>query len=186
MSGTQPSTFAERVGLWARYSVGALVYTVVFAAVFFVPAFLIVDRWPRRGVIRTLRALAVLSALLMPALVLWLVASGLWQREVVMGILYALLILMGATMGFWRAAAHGVEVATLRPQGDPVVHWSQVLRDHPRWWIRSRAARELGGATGGHEAARAALLGSRDDETNRHVRSAIRASLRRLQDTPAV
>ncbi len=181
MDSSNHGSLLERAGLWAQRSMGALIYTVVFAAVVFVPAFLIVDRYPRRGVIRTLRVLGVVSMLLVPALIVWLVTSGLWQREVVFGVVIALMIFAGAALAFFRAAAHGEEVAVLRPQGDPVGHWAGVLREHPRWWIRSRAARELGGATLAREAAREALLDSRADETNRHVRSAIGASLRRLR-----
>lgn len=185
MAGDFYRPFTQRAGLWASKSLGALIYTLVFAVVFFVPCFLLVDRYPRRGIIRTLQVLAVACLLLIPALIVWLVMSETWQREIVYGSLFGVLVLAGAAIGFLRAAEHGIEVAALRPLGDPVVHWSQVVQEDPRWWIRSRAARELGQVTDGAPAARQALLESQTDESNRHVRAAIGASLRRLREEPA-
>jgi hypothetical protein len=188
MAGTLYKPFIQRAGLWASNSLGSLIYTVVFAAVFFVPCFLLVDRYPRRGFIRTLQILAMVSLLLIPVLIAWVILSGAWQREVVFGSMFLVLVLAGAGIGFFRAAQHGIEVAALRPEGDQVAHWSRVLCKHPRWWIRSRAARELGRMADGSEAAQEALLASQPGETNRHVRAAIGDGLRRLHgaSTPAL
>ncbi|MDF1701610.1 MAG: hypothetical protein P1V36_10690, partial [Planctomycetota bacterium] len=101
-------SFFQRAGLWATHSVGALVYTVVFAAMVFVPCFLIVDRWPRVWIIRTLRVLGVLSLALLVLWVALVISSGSWPRGVVMGTLLAVFILLGAALGFFRAASHGV------------------------------------------------------------------------------
>lgn len=174
------SSLLQRAGLWVSHSIGALVYTVVFAAIVFVPCFLVVDRWPKAWIIRTLRVLGVASLALLVFWVGAVISSGSWPRGVVMGTMLAVFMLLGAALGFSRAASHGVEVALLRPQGEPVAHWRGVLHDHPRWWLRSRAARELGMVTQGHAAARDALQAARDGESNRHVRRAVSASLARL------
>lgn len=176
--------FLHRAGLWASRATPALVFTLVFAAVVFLPCFFLVDRHPRRGLVRLLRVLAIVCVVLVPVLIAWVVQSGVWDRGVVMGAMMAVLLLAGCAVGFWRAAQHGAEVATLRPQGDPRAHWSRLLREHPRWWIRSRAARELGGMAERDGPARDALLAAQHQEGNRHVRAAIRHGLQRAQGRP--
>jgi hypothetical protein len=178
-SGLDSSAF-QRAGAWIGRSTTALFFTLVFAAVFFVPSFLLVDRYPRARLIGVLRILGFACLLLIPLTILVLVQSGAWQRDTVLGTLLGAAILLGAALGFLRAAQHGDEVAALRPEGDPLAHWTRVLGDHPRWWIRSRAARELGASTMQGGEARDSLLAARSREDNRHVRGAIAQSLTRL------
>jgi len=179
--GAVYKTFIQRAGLWACNSVGSLIFTLVFAALFFVPCFLIVDRYPRPWILRTLRVLGVASLVAVVLLVGAVIASGAWQRDVVLGAMLGVLVVAGAALGFFRAASHGAEVVALHPVGDPLEHWRRVLSEHSRWWMRSRAARELGSVSVRGSAARDALRASYDAESNRHVRRAVFDSLHRLQ-----
>ncbi len=174
----------QRAGAWVGRSAAALLLALVFAAVFFVPSFLLVDHYPRAWLRMALR---VLGAACLLAVVFWIVVlieSGSWQRDTVLGSLLGTTILLGAALGFFRAAQHGDEVAALHPEGEPIAHWSGILKNHPRWWIRSRAARELGGSEAQHGEAREALVAARSHESNRHVRGAITQGLSRLGGLP--
>lgn len=158
-----------------------LLLAAVVTLVVFVPTFFLVDRYPRRGFIRALRILGVVALVLIPVFVVWAFASSSAHLELRSGIALTVLILGGVALSFLRAANHGADVRALRPVGDPVQHWSGVLCDHSRWWIRSRAARELGGLDEDAKDAEVALRTALVDETNGRVRGAIGASLRRLQ-----
>ncbi|MGE0190846.1 MAG: hypothetical protein AB7T63_02285, partial [Planctomycetota bacterium] len=128
-----------------------------------------------------LGGLALACALAALGLIVWLIASGEWQRGTVVGALGVVPAFFGAAAALWRASRHGAEMATLRPGGDPVAHWSSVLVEHGQWWIRSRAARELGALAATEARAREALETARRHESNRRVRAAI---ARRLQALP--
>jgi hypothetical protein len=160
--------------LWALSRAAVVVpLAVVLAAVVFLPCFYVVDRHPRPWVIRTMLALSALALVLAIAVCVVTATSLPWDEATVWGTVLAALFLVAAALAFLRAAAHGADAQWLRPQGDPVVHWTRVLTTAPVWWLRSRAARELQALA---EDARVAptLAAAAHDETNRHVLEALR------------
>ena len=171
----------EAVGLALTRSLGVFALVFVSAVVVFVPSWLLVDRYPRRWLIWTLRGLGGVSALGAVAVPVGILAAGVWTAGMVYLALGGFFLLGGAAIGWFRAASYGVSRATCVPDGDPVVHWARVLAEHPRWVLRSRAARELGLLDGQEAERRRALEHGRTEETNRHVRRAIARSLEAIR-----
>ena len=184
MHGLHNSAAPLLLGLWGG---GGAVYLYLFLGAVvgvFAPSFWLADRHPRRGVLLALRVLAIGSAAAAVAGVAWLIGTRAWEAPTVWGGTFVVPVLLGAAAALGRAVQHGRAVAALKPVGDPVLHWSKVLREHPRWWFRSRAARELGALAPRETRARKVLETARRDESNAKVRAAIARSLHALPAAP--
>ena len=165
--------------LWAMSrSLGALMYILVLGALVFIPAFLIIDRWPTKRLIRLYEILSAVCLLLAVAIVMVTIQSGVWDRGTVLAAYYGFFALIAAALGLFRAAMHGEETRWTKPTGEPKAHWLHSLEHAPHWWLRSRAARELE-PMAGDPAVVAALRASLERESNRHVRGAVGAGLAR-------